>query len=101
MICKPTLLKAKLISLASKFLREDLLKLADLNKGDWIIDVLSSIKPWDSMGIDCRAGLISLMTLLGGKSLEQIPLFLADMDQPCRIEVINKYEKVLKYFFKS
>ena len=53
------------------------------------------------MGIDCRAGLISLMTLLGGKSLEQIPLFLADMDQPCRIEVINKYEKVLKYFFKS
>ena len=87
--------------MASKFLREDLLKLANFNKGDWIIDVLSTIKPWDSIRIDCRAGLISLMTLLGGKSLEQIPLFLADMDQSCRIEVINKYEKVLKYFFKS
>ena len=53
------------------------------------------------MGIDCRTGLISLMTILGGKSLEQIPLFIDNIDEPTRKEILNKYQKCLKYFYKS
>ena len=41
------------------------------------------------------------MTILGGKSLEHIPLFLANIDEPTRIKDINKNEEVLKYFYKS
>ena len=41
------------------------------------------------------------MTILGGKSLEHIPLFLANIDEPTRIKVNKKYEEVLKYFYKS
>ena len=41
------------------------------------------------------------MTILGGKSLEHIPLFLANIDEATRIKVIEKYEEVLKYFYKS
>ena len=41
------------------------------------------------------------MSILGGKALGQIPLFLADIDESIKTKVLNKYEKVLKSFYKS
>lgn len=53
------------------------------------------------MKADERAGLISLMTALGHKPLEQIPAFLSglnDNDVQC---VLVKYEKALEPFYRS
>ena len=91
----------KLLSFAAKFVEEDLLKLADLHKNAWLIEALIRLKPTQEMGIDCRTGLISLMTMLGGKSLEQIPLFLDNIDESTYLKVINKYEEVLRHLYKS
>ena len=66
-----------------------------------MIEALATLKPRKEMQVDCRTGLISLMTILGGKSLEQIPLFLADTDKSTNTKVLNKYEEVLKSFYKS
>ena len=56
--------------------------MADHNKGTWMIEALATLKPRKEMQVDCRTGLISLITILGGKSLEHIPLFLASIDEP-------------------
>ena len=103
MICnqEPALLGEKLLSFSSEFVKEDLLRLADVLKRTWMIEALAILEPTREMGIDCRTGLILLMTILGGKALGQIPLFLADIDESIKTKVLNKYEEVLKSFYKS
>ena len=78
---EPDKLKEKVLRFAHKFVGKELLRLADLNKGDWIIEPLARLEPTRELNSDGYAGLISLMTLLGDKSVEQIPLFLDNIDQ--------------------
>jgi len=47
------------------------------------------------MKADDRAGLISLMTALGQKPLEQIPVFLFGLDDSVVQDVLEKYEKAI------
>lgn len=53
------------------------------------------------MKIDARAGLISLMTTLGQKPLEQIPAFLSGLDDIAVQDVLNEYEKALRPFYSK
>ena len=53
------------------------------------------------MKADDRAGLISLMTALGQKPLEQIPVFLTGLNENVIQDVLDKYEKALEPFYKS
>lgn len=48
-----------------------------------------------------RAGLISLMTALGHKPLEQIPAFLSGLDDSVVQDVLNNYEKAILPFYSS
>ena len=50
---------------------------------------------------DDRAGLISLMTALGQKPLEQIPAFLSGLDDSAVQDVLDKYEKALEPFYSK
>jgi hypothetical protein len=64
-------------------------------------EALCKIRPTKEMKADSRAGLISLMTTLGQKPLEQIPVFLSGLDDNEVKDVLDKYEVALKPFYKS
>jgi predicted KAP-like P-loop ATPase len=64
-------------------------------------EALFKIKPTKEMEANDRAGLISLMTALGQKPLEQIPVFLSGLDDFVVQNVLNKYTKALEPFYKS
>jgi len=64
-------------------------------------EALCTIRPTKAMKADDRTGLISLMTALGHKPLEQIPAFLSGLDENDVKDVLDKYEKALKPFYKS
>ena len=77
----PEILETQVLSYASEFLRGDLLEVAARNDRSWLRDMLGSNKPNNDMSTDDRAGLITLMTVLGGNTLKQIPVLLANMDK--------------------
>jgi hypothetical protein len=58
-------------------------------------EALCTIRPTKAMKADDRAGLISLMTALGQKPLEQIPVFLSGLDDSVVQDVLEKYEKAI------
>lgn len=97
----PEKLESKLIIHASKFTKRDFLEVARLLKRQWMSEALFKIKPTKEMEANDRAGLISLMTALGQKPLEQIPVFLSGLDDFVVQNALNKYTKALEPFYKS